>query len=138
MLSRVKHPKDPLRSRVYRMPRYLIPSLENSAVEKKKRKRRRVHADANANAHADADANAGKKRKEKKKVGKLTTPNHTPLKTAEHHKQHRHRKSRRHLPAGSSAGLFRREAAGLSWLIAVFAAIVRWCRFLRLERTRER
>lgn len=35
MLSRVMHPNVPFRIRIYRMPRYLIRSLKNSALEKR-------------------------------------------------------------------------------------------------------
>ena len=74
----------------------------------------------------------------KKKGNDLNNSNHASLKVAEYHKQHRHRKSGGHFPASSSAGFFRSEAAGLSWFLAVFAAIIRGCRFLGLERTRKR
>jgi len=58
MPSWAEQPNAPFRSRIYRMPSYLVYTESRKLRAKRKKKRRRVHADAHVDAHVDADANA--------------------------------------------------------------------------------
>ena len=58
MPSWAVHPDAPFRSRIYRMPRYLVYTESWELRAKKMKKHRRVHADAHAYAYVDADADA--------------------------------------------------------------------------------